>query len=80
MPRATQKKQSKKTTKKVQIKDLRVSLKKAGATKGGVAKTHGPAGTLWWNPIPIQPLKEKTPLSRPRVGAYRKGGRGPQGG
>ena len=72
MPRAAAKKPTTKKAKKTVTKDLQVSMKKAGNVKAALASAGGPRGTIWWNPIPIQPAKGKR-TSSTRVGAYRKG-------
>lgn len=70
--------------KEVEVKELPTSpedLKdeKAEDAKGGLAKSRGPAGMIWWNPIPVQPVDALKGGRKSRVGAYRKGGRAPQG-
>lgn len=91
MPEEQQKKTKKPAAKpkKVEVKELPTSPEElteqqAEAAKAGqkrlIKRPGGPAGSIWWNPIPIQPMDgQKRRTRRRAVGAYRKGGRGPQG-
>ena len=92
MPRAQGKKAAPKAAakpaKQVEVKELPTSPEELtdkqaeGIAGGKVRRNTGPAGLIWWNPLPIQPADGlKNGKARKRVvGAYRKGGRGPQGG
>ena len=88
MPEDSKKKKPKADPKKVEVKELPTSPeelteKQGEAAKGGkrrLKKPGGPAGLIWWNPIPVQPVDGQKSRTRRRVvGAYRKADRGPQG-